>query len=655
MAWLTFQFRCKGELSFVSSVALVFVFLHTFAVVFRETLTCHRPSNILPEAVRKGMSPSSPFSLVPGGGYHRCVPLHAGFPLYSFSPHIYSMDAVTCRPLSNPLLGVVPKSLWPSPPPSLVAGGDYHRYVCRASLCFYSLSPGNLLYSRGTGTCCLPFESLLEAALKGPCRSPLVATGNYCRYVCCASLCCCAHIHFVCSVSDFSLSAGIDYVSYIFLTCHSPSLHTSQVSTSVTAALLWCLPGSIMDSHRCVCSQLLSSCILHMSIAHAGCQSLCLSYMSTVSAAVAGIQNVSMSCLGFACQISQMLHLSNKFNVCGMWAAQHLGGVVSVVHSEACHIFRVARHDFWSCLFKIVHNILYTLAEQGIYALYNWSIQLYTIPRQNIAVMCRTLSFTLQRNLMSSHDFCALLAHSHLPPSVSTFCKSQKAKLPLHASSLISFHIAGTPLPLCLNLNWLFITYDILTFCGQMSDLAGCKHLISLPRSNYKQSEVCCRYFTATNTQPEMPDNKVGITAPVGGGRPHVFLSEAILPYLINQDNNVDSSTKFLFIDHVDNAGLASLSTEQYVCTNVPLPNIIPHIPIYMIQKIAQLHHIAIGSHVPKKNMLAYFANHNCTDCNQYFSVFSVAVSPKTKRNLRKRLQREAGKDKDQTLRFGPG
>ena len=242
--------------------------------------------------------------------------------------------------------------------------------------------------------------------------------------------------------------------------------------------------------------------------------------------------------------------------------------------------FQMGTLSFWSYLFKVVHSILYTLAEQGMYTqLYKWSMQLYAIPEQNIAARCQTLSFTLQCNLMSSHDFRALLSHSHLPFSVLTLCKYAK-KAELHSSSLIDFHIDGVKLPVGLRLHWLFIAYDILSFCSQLSDLAGHKHLNSLCRPNCKKSEVQNRYFTTTNPQ-------LGITAPVGGGRPYVFSSEAIVPYLINQNNNVDSSVRFLFIDHVDHEGLASFSTEQYVVANVPLFNIIPHISIHVIHKIA--------------------------------------------------------------------
>jgi hypothetical protein len=84
----------------------------------------------------------------------------------------------------------------------------------------------------------------------------------------------------------------------------------------------------------------------------------------------------------------------------------------------------------------------------------------------------------------------------------------------------------------------------------------------------------------------------------------------------------------FVFVDHVDSAGLFLYPTnESFVHVNIPLDRIAPHLPVKMLLKIAKLHHIKIGTHVPKRDIICFFDDHSCASCELYQSVFTIVDS----------------------------
>ena len=198
--------------------------------------------------------------------------------------------------------------------------------------------------------------------------------------------------------------------------------------------------------------------------------------------------------------------------------------------------------------------------------------------------------------------------------------KSTK-KVPLHASTLVIFYIHGHYLPVGLNIHWLFITCNVLSFGKCMLFPMG-----HMPYNPLHMS-LCQFYLTQSQvtSQPAVFEKDARFV--IGGGRSYVFPSSAILPFVQNNVNSIDPAFNFSYMDHVDADGLTSYSSGNFVHTNIPLSDIIPHIPVSTAQKIAKIHHISIGSHIPKKDILGHFENHNCGNCNAYSSVFSITMN----------------------------
>ena len=70
---------------------------------------------------------------------------------------------------------------------------------------------------------------------------------------------------------------------------------------------------------------------------------------------------------------------------------------------------------------------------------------------------------------------------------------------------------------------------------------------------------------------------------------------------------------------------------QGFLHANVPLQDLLPYLLNKFVHKIAWLHHIALGSHVPKSEFSHYFEGHDCASCSLYSSVFSC-VDPKSVR-----------------------
>lgn len=112
-----------------------------------------------------------------------------------------------------------------------------------------------------------------------------------------------------------------------------------------------------------------------------------------------------------------------------------------------------------------------------------------------------------------------------------------------------------------------------------------------------------------------------------GGGGQHEILVGAIEPYIVVGDDP-DDNCAFVFHDHVDSLRqLAYPVCNKFVHASVPLQNMLPYMSVKMTFKVAKLHKIAIGSHIPKSELSSYFKNHSCGSCNLYLSIFSIVQS----------------------------
>ena len=253
---------------------------------------------------------------------------------------------------------------------------------------------------------------------------------------------------------------------------------------------------------------------------------------------------------------------------------------------------------------------------------------------------------------MLRHDFCVFLAHSKFP-----VCPSRLRRLVckgnLNSTIIQHLYKLGFVIP-SSDLCWFFLVQDmILTHRKSMKLLSDhcvgpCKldvfstvaksMKVSQTSTHYKFVNFLSKWIFLNMAAMCWNDNQSTIvadgihTVPTGGGRSYVFTAEAIQPYVTQSQMIIDSTCAFKFIDHIDSEAQTSFPTDQkFVYANVPLINLVSHIPINMVHKIAHIHSISLGSHVPKKDIPAYFDNHSCQSCSIHVSVFAMEKSRHTK------------------------
>ncbi|KAF8227742.1 hypothetical protein L208DRAFT_1295225, partial [Tricholoma matsutake] len=90
------------------------------------------------------------------------------------------------------------------------------------------------------------------------------------------------------------------------------------------------------------------------------------------------------------------------------------------------------------------------------------------------------------------------------------------------------------------------------------------------------------------------------------------------------------------YVDHVDDVGQAICPVQDnFVHANMPLMDVISHVPVQTLYKLVHIHKIVLHSHVPKEQMLQAFENHNCINCNMYTFFFIGVLDDPEKRHRR--------------------
>jgi Helitron helicase-like domain at N-terminus/PIF1-like helicase len=232
----------------------------------------------------------------------------------------------------------------------------------------------------------------------------------------------------------------------------------------------------------------------------------------------------------------------------------------------------------------------------------------------------RTLAVLLRRNMYLCHDFRVALSRSRQPSSYSDLCKGVHNRT-LHLSSLITLHLCGHRISSPVNLSRSFVTYRLLEIVLHRA--------MPNPIFNQLLRFLYFRFITYNATivyDVPFPPTDPG---PIGGGVKHLFKASDILPYICNGSVIIDPNCVLSFVDYVEETALNKES--EYVFASVPFMNLIQHLPVPMLLKIARCHDIDIGSHIPKASMAEYFNTHECTSCKSYVVVFAV-VEPKIKR-----------------------
>ena len=143
------------------------------------------------------------------------------------------------------------------------------------------------------------------------------------------------------------------------------------------------------------------------------------------------------------------------------------------------------------------------------------------------------------------------------------------------------------------------------------------------------------------------------ISLPYGGGAQHSFPFEVVAPYVVQGDTG-SSNNVFKFVVHGKHVNTRNYGAGNFVLTKVPLCNIVRHISVEMILKIAQIHKIKITSHIPKSVMVTYFDAHHCATCNNAITIFSVAQSKLARdRNCKRTPTNKASIELETTRRPG--
>ena len=228
------------------------------------------------------------------------------------------------------------------------------------------------------------------------------------------------------------------------------------------------------------------------------------------------------------------------------------------------------------------------------------------------------------RNNMSRHDFLACVAsfyHKNL-----TLChkfqhclsniKNQTAQI------AVLYQLCSCMSPHLL-LPWLFIAIQIIS-------IFGCYRLFRVP-SFPQASGAVSPFSQVQNIEMQFPHEKRSY--PYGGSKQQEFSFQDIEQYIVAGNDFDHTTTAVRFIDHVDSTGQIAYPLEKnFVHANIPLEHILPYLSVRMALKVARLHHIRLGSHVPKSDFSRHFEGHACASCNLYLSIFSVIDSKATRR-----------------------
>ncbi|KAF8811288.1 hypothetical protein BYT27DRAFT_7090286, partial [Phlegmacium glaucopus] len=130
-----------------------------------------------------------------------------------------------------------------------------------------------------------------------------------------------------------------------------------------------------------------------------------------------------------------------------------------------------------------------------------------------------------------------------------------------------------------------------------------------------------------------------------GGGRQHEFLALVVEPY-ITAGCVINRNCAFKFVDHVDSLGqVAYPIAENFIYANIPLCDIVPYLSVRVALKVARLHHLRIGSHLPKSEICRHFEGHNCISCNLYLTVFAISEADVVHSKSTRHRKHKAEKD----------
>jgi hypothetical protein len=246
------------------------------------------------------------------------------------------------------------------------------------------------------------------------------------------------------------------------------------------------------------------------------------------------------------------------------------------------------------------------------------AIHIHQIPQEDPRSRVYLTFLLIKRNTVLRHDFFAIVAAlgaKRLALRNNFQRRLHSAESQLGQIALI--YSMRRSLPARFSLPWRFIL----------------KHITSILM--YRRPSASPLIFGSGDVQHPQAHSSCERVLAYGGGRQHEFSALDVEPYITVGNFNYDCA--FKFIDYVDSLGQGAYPIAQdFIYTDIPLRNILPYLSVQVALKIARLHHLQIGSHVPKSEICRAFEDHNCIDCqcNRYFTVFAAMDSKSTRRSI---------------------
>jgi hypothetical protein len=129
-----------------------------------------------------------------------------------------------------------------------------------------------------------------------------------------------------------------------------------------------------------------------------------------------------------------------------------------------------------------------------------------------------------------------------------------------------------------------------------------------------------------------------------GGHKARIFSYDVLEPYITTSQNVLNPKTRYLYVDHINDASLNHYPQENFVHTQIPLEVLFPLLTLSQARKIAIQHNVHAGSRCTLEMLLAQTVNHSCLACNHKFSVFQIekgADELAALRNKKKRTEKK--------------
>ena len=317
--------------------------------------------------------------------------------------------------------------------------------------------------------------------------------------------------------------------------------------------------------------------------------------------------------VSFATSRFPVFHLSSFMHVLNHSVYSLLKPFFRILKYILC-VFLQCEFTKLTCLCSLLQNLFFH------------AIVMHFIPREEPASKAYFINLLMKRSIIRRHDFFAQIRAFYARQV--TFFRNihhrlYKAGGPLCLIELI--HSSRDSLSICFSLLQLFIMIQILMYnCASLvcSSSKAINSRSASPSFFCDDQPLCDRVLT------------------YGGGGPHEFPALVVKPYIIAGHNSYNDSA-FKFVDHVDSLGqVAYPIAENFIHTKIPLHDIVPHLSVRDALKIARLHKLQVGSHVPKSEICRIFEGHNCIYCNLHVTVFAVADSRLARRRIRKAEKR---------------